>query len=469
MAKTVFDNGLLKINVRYLSTKNGLFFYYRRIPQEFRAHHGNRTFIRKSLKTREVHLAAKRAAALAAEHDALWASLRSQDGRDLGLTTPENRNAAKALLETLGLAPGDAHRPPDNHMDPHPTEFFVDYLQDRYGDDALGTRGHNWQALLKPVDREAYRLLNEHPKRPRVLLSDALERYLKNHDKGEQPKFAADTRRALAAVFSTVGDFPLDVYKRTHASSVRQSLLSTGNKTGTVRRRLDVINAVFNHGLLEFDLKASVGNPFERLKIAREAQDAETRPPFTTSELEAIAKACRALDDDIRHIVGLQADTGARLGEIVGLRIEDVVLGCETPYVHIRPLERLGRTLKTAQSERKVPLVGLALWGADRAFAAARERGEIDGWLFPRYASDDQIAATHASNTINKWLRRLLGVNKTSHSFRHTMRDRLRHVDAPRDIQDEIGGWGARSVGQGYGEGYRLSQLKGFMDRIVLR
>ena len=148
MAKTVFDNGLLKINVRYLSTnKNGLFFYYRRIPQELRAHHGNRTFIRKSLKTREVHLAAKRAAVLAAEHDALWTSLRSQDGRDLALTTPENRNAAKALLETLGLAPGDAHRPPDNHMDPHPTEFIVDYLQDRYGDEALEAQGHYWQAL----------------------------------------------------------------------------------------------------------------------------------------------------------------------------------------------------------------------------------------------------------------------------------------------------------------------------------
>jgi beta-glucosidase/6-phospho-beta-glucosidase/beta-galactosidase len=48
------------------------------------------------------------------------------------------------------------------------------------------------------------------------------------------------------------------------------------------------------------------------------------------------------------------------------------------------------------------------------------------------------------------------------------MRDRLRHVDTPRDIQDEIGGWGSRSVGQAYGEGYRLSQLKSFMDRIVL-
>ena len=140
--------------------------------------------------------------------------------------------------------------------------------------------------LVKPVEREAYRLLNEHPKTPRVLLSDALESYLKNHDKGQQRKFAADTRRALSVVFSTVGDFPLHAYKRAHAYSVRDDLLVTGNKTATVRRRLDVIHAVFNHGRIEFDLKASVGNPFERLKIAREAQDAEARLPFTTSQLE---------------------------------------------------------------------------------------------------------------------------------------------------------------------------------------
>ena len=144
-------------------------------------------------------------------------------------------------------------------------------------------------------------------------------------------------------------------------------------------------------------------------------------------------------------------------------------MGCETPYVHIRPIERLGRTLKTAHSERKVPLVGLALWGAARALTAAKERGETDGWLFPRYASDDGITANHASSTINKWLRQLLGVNNTSHSFRHTMRDRLRHVDAPRDIQDQIGGWGSRTVGQGYGEGYLLTQLSAFMERIALR
>ena len=42
------------------------------------------------------------------------------------------------------------------------------------------------------------------------------------------------------------------------------------------------------------------------------------------------------------------------------------------------------------------------------------------------------------------------------HSFRHSLRDRLRHVECPSDIADAIGGWATTSVGQKYGSGYGL-------------
>ena len=40
------------------------------------------------------------------------------------------------------------------------------------------------------------------------------------------------------------------------------------------------------------------------------------------------------------------------------------------------------------------------------------------------------------------------------HSFRHSMRDRLRAVQCPSDITDQIGVWATDGVGQGYGSGY---------------
>ena len=52
------------------------------------------------------------------------------------------------------------------------------------------------------------------------------------------------------------------------------------------------------------------------------------------------------------------------------------------------------------------------------------------------------------------------------HSFRHSLRDRLRAVLCPSDVIDQIGGWTAAGVGQGYGEGYSLEVLKRWLNEI---
>ena len=49
--------------------------------------------------------------------------------------------------------------------------------------------------------------------------------------------------------------------------------------------------------------------------------------------------------------------------------------------------------------------------------------------------------------------------NCVIHSFRHSMRDRLRAVECPADIIDAIGGWSTDGVGQSYGRGYDLNVL----------
>jgi integrase len=465
----LLEAGFLTVTIRHSLLKDGVYFYYRRIPDDLRGHYGGKRHIRKSLKTSQAHIAAQKIAALASADDVLWASWRSPQAKEVGVTSQENRRAAIALLDRLGLAPGDAHR---SKLDGHHAEVLDDYFEGRYGEKYMEVRHSPYYAegdderLFTVVEREAVRLVMEEPGKRRVLLTDALEAYLKSHPKGQQEKFARDTRRAIQGAIAAVNDLPLEAYKREQANSVRDHLLATGIKTATVRRELNRIKAVFNVGLTEFDL-SGVKNPFEKLRIANEDHDAKTRDPFTTQELQAISRACHEWNDDIRHIIALQADTGARLGEIVGLRIEDVVLDHATPHIHIRPHVKLGRTLKTDTSERKVPLVGVALWAAQEAVKANRMAGGKKGWLFPRYASDGSIKATHASNSINKWLQSVTKTGKTSHSFRHTMRDRLRYAGTPHDIQDVIGGWGTKTVGMGYGQGYRLEQLKGWLDKVV--
>ena len=148
-----------------------------------------------------------------------------------------------------------------------------------------------------------------------------------------------------------------------------------------------------------------------------------------------------------------------RLAEIVGLRLEDIDL--ENELIHIRP--NSARRLKNKTSERVLPLVGYARTAMVQAMSQAD-----DQWLFPQYIKAGHCYATHASNALNNWLKRDFG-GLTAHSLRHTMRDRLRAVECPMDMIDQIGGWrSVGGVGASYGEGYGLEQQRMWLIRVSL-
>ena len=46
------------------------------------------------------------------------------------------------------------------------------------------------------------------------------------------------------------------------------------------------------------------------------------------------------------------------------------------------------------------------------------------------------------------------------------MRDRLRAVNCPSDMIDQIGGWSSGKVGEGYGEGFSAKMKFFFMSKI---
>ena len=47
------------------------------------------------------------------------------------------------------------------------------------------------------------------------------------------------------------------------------------------------------------------------------------------------------------------------------------------------------------------------------------------------------------------------------------MRDRLRAVECPKEIIDQIGGWSSSEVGETYGEGFSLDVLNKWLIEIV--
>ena len=71
-----------------------------------------------------------------------------------------------------------------------------------------------------------------------------------------------------------------------------------------------------------------------------------------------------------------------------------------------------------------------------------------------------------ASAALNKWLHHYVPKGCTMHSFRHSMRDRLRAVECPSEIIDQIGGWAFIDVGKKYGQGYDLTVCKIWFKKI---
>ena len=54
------------------------------------------------------------------------------------------------------------------------------------------------------------------------------------------------------------------------------------------------------------------------------------------------------------------------------------------------------------------------------------------------------------------------------HGFRHALRDRLRAVQCPSEMIDQIGGWSSGKIGEAYGQGYSLEHESMFLQQVAL-
>ena len=84
-----------------------------------------------------------------------------------------------------------------------------------------------------------------------------------------------------------------------------------------------------------------------------------------------------------------------------------------------------------------------------------------------KYCDGKICNANSASAALNKWMKATISGDYVVHGLRHSLRDRLRAVECPSDIIDQIGGWSRKGVGASYGRGYQVEQLWSWMVRAV--
>ena len=126
-----------------------------------------------------------------------------------------------------------------------------------------------------------------------------------------------------------------------------------GNKTATIRRRVNSVSAILNYAYSELDLDKR--NPFTRLFIQNEGGDVFKRGTFSDEQLKYGYDKALSSGSTVKLLMPLIGETGCRLAEIVGLRVCDIEL--ENALIQIRP--NTARRLKTKNSVRPPPTFGL--------------------------------------------------------------------------------------------------------------
>lgn len=248
-------------------------------------------------------------------------------------------------------------------------------------------------------------------------------------------------------------------------------------KASTVNKTMQMLISIISHAEQDgrFDALPNFSNPFRKLKLALDDRFEEGRLPFDGADLKALFGM-----DVFREgkrpaggageaafwvpIIGLL--TGARLGEIAQLRIQDLKQDPESGIWFIDIGTTGGKTIKTASSRRTVPLhsrlitLGLPEY---RAWVASHSEGP-EASLWP-----DLKAAS-----FSKWFNRSLGTvgieepGKVFHSFRHTFKDLARDAGIPEDMHDAITGHSGGGVGRSYGRGASLKTKKAAIDHITI-
>jgi integrase len=291
------------------------------------------------------------------------------------------------------------------------------------------------------------------------LLYEALTTYLKLKGEGKNKLFVRTANRSIKYVIELLGNLPIDEYSSKDASKFRDYLLDRGLSISSVKRIFSSIRSIINLSISEEGINCI--NAFSKTYMP-DNDNIEIRKPIPTKDIKHIQSLCREYDDDLRWLIALLSDTGMRLGEGVGLLKSDINLDYDIPHIILIP--HPWRRLKTKGSERCIPLVGASLWACERILKYNND----SMYAFPRYTSPKECNTNSASAALNKWVKEKLSKPYVIHGLRHSFRDRLRAIECPSEIIDQLGGWSLKSVGQGYGRGYSLHHLAIWISKISL-
>ena len=269
----------------------------------------------------------------------------------------------------------------------------------------------------------------------------------------QRKKWRVGKETAVKVFVDVIGNRPLTSLTRADALKLRshwQDRVVAGEvEIGTANKYIGHISGMFR--AINESRQLNVPSIFDRVRISggKDGQRLAFAPDFVQSRILADGMF-EDINPDARRVVYLIAETGLRLSEAIALTRETIHLDADVPYISVAAD---GRELKTDESKRDIPLVGVAL-------KAMRE--QPDG--FPRYRDKaDSLSALMNKAMDARGLRPEPG--QSLYSLRHTFEDRLTAVDAPDKIIACL--MGHKWSRPRYGVGPSLEHKREWLNRIA--
>ncbi|GIU17454.1 site-specific integrase [Shewanella sp. MBTL60-007] len=323
------------------------------------------------------------------------------------------------------------------------------------------------QETLRPVKVSAATITipsnNSHPKLPR--LSQVAEEFCQ--EKRKQGAWSSHSeqvnRQTYKDMIGLLGDIRLEQFTLAKALEYKRHFSSKADlAVSTVNKRLTRVSALLQWAAIHY----GISNPMVGLSIKVSAKVKASKARDALSETK-IRQLFREIPSTTEHkmpyrawLPRLAAYTGARLGELAQLYIDDFTVIDGYPCIHIRATHP-DQSIKTATSERVIPihpkLIAMGfLQFVDKQQASGHER------LFPELR---KISTRGYSHQVSKWFYTFKpklgwGERDTLHGIRHAVATQLKHKEYSSDMVAGLLGHSHGSITfDRYGKEYKIENM----------
>jgi len=447
---------------KFLTNRGGKWYYQRIVPLRF-AHIDDRKRIRHSLNTDSLDVARVRRDAQVVADDNYWRALALEAADNNGVSKvtraieEKHYKAASARAQVYGYV----YKTVDRLAKEEDSKEILERLK------VLKSKSGNKEM---PDKTEIDALLGGvfEPRKPVVRVSQAFKLYIEkisyddqfNKDSDQLYSWKKVKRTSRDYFIEVMGDLDMEKITRKDAlkyedwwrNKIREGKSGkAGVKPNTANRHIGNIRGLYTSYFKHIG-EEDRSNPFRNIHFTGSSKSSVAAFENAWVQRRILVPGLfNRLNDELKSIIYVLIETGARMSEICNLMPDDIHLNESVPYISIRP--RDNRELKTPDSERDIPLVGVAL-----------EAMKTTPVGYDNYRGRGTLVSANLMKAFRK--RELLPTkNHVIYSFRHAFEKRMQEADIDYALRCTL--MGHKNNRPAYGDGGSMEYRRDALMKIV--